>query len=189
MSFDFFASKSDKIALLDFIFSETDLKIFDNSSEYEQEIVEYKGTDTICNKFDLEKGGQFAVTFNLWTERFGGDILFRKIDLNPKYSKGYTFRYSSDGWGLIQLNFGGLSNNILFHSHIGHFTQKGASKWDTPDNFKGPTDKWNWTEINSTSALLKSHISKNMAVRKVNTFAVLPGADTLFDAGIKLANN
>src|SRR3954471_21608233 len=126
MTYDFFASKSDKIDLLDFIFKETDLKLFDAASSYGQEIKEYKNTKEIVAKFDLENGGQLSVTFQLWTQYFGGDILFRKVELNPKHCDGHSFRYSTDGWGLIQLYFGGQKDNILFHSHIGHFTEKGA---------------------------------------------------------------
>ena len=99
MTYDFFASKSDKINLLDFIFKETDLKVFDLASPYGQEICEYKSTDEIVSKFDLENGGQSSQTFQLWTQRFGGEILFRKIELDPKYCHGYTFRYSTEGWG------------------------------------------------------------------------------------------
>ncbi len=79
MTYDFFATKSDKINLLDFLFKETDLRIFDLASLYGQEISEYRSTEEIVTKFDLDSGGQSSLTFQLWTQRFGGDILFRKI--------------------------------------------------------------------------------------------------------------
>lgn len=34
MTYDFFANKTDKLEILDFIFSDTDLKIYDLSSPY-----------------------------------------------------------------------------------------------------------------------------------------------------------
>jgi hypothetical protein len=125
MNYNFFADKEDKIKVLEFIFNETDLKIFDSYSAYEQKICEYKNVQEITSKFDLANGGEFAVTFLLWSPRHKGKVLFRKIELNPKYSS-YSFRYATNGWGLIQLYFGGLENNQLRQSHIGHFTEKRA---------------------------------------------------------------
>ena len=130
MTYDFFADTKDKIDILDFIFKNTDLLIYDHYSPFGQEINVYKNTDQISSKFDLNKGGQFAFTFQLWSQRFKGDIIYKRIELDPKKCNGYTYRYSTEGWGLIQLYFGGLQNNILHHSHIGHFNEKGALKWE-----------------------------------------------------------
>ena len=186
MTYDFFATKSDKINLLDFIFKETDLRLFDLASSYGQEVSEYKSTEEIALKFDLENGGQSSMTFQLWTQRFGGDILFRKIELNPKHCNGYTFRYSTDGWGLIQLYFGGQKDNILFCSHIGHFNEKGALKWEDNNHFNGKVDKWIWKEIEKTSRKLKNQIHNKASVRKIGQYSVLPGADKISNEGIKL---
>jgi hypothetical protein len=186
MTYDFFANKSDKISLLDFIFKETDLKVFDFASPYGQEVSEYKSAGEIISKFDLENGGQSSVRFQLWTQRFDGDILFRKVDLNPKYCDGHTFRYSTEGWGLIQLYFGGQKDYILFHSHIGHFNEKGALKWEGRNRFNGKVHKWNWKEVEQTSRKLKNQIHNKVAIRKVGSYGVLPGADKLSTSGIKL---
>lgn len=186
MTYDFFAAESDKINLLNFIFKETDLKVFDLASLYGQEIIEYKNTLEVASKFDLVNGGQSSVTFQLWTKRFGGDIIFRKVDLDPKRCNGHSFRYSTDGWGLIQLYFGGQKDNILFHSHIGHFTEKGALKWEDINNFNGTVNKWNWKEIEQTSRKLKNQIHNKIASKKIGSYGVLPGADKLSCAGIKL---
>ena len=112
MNYNFFADKADKINLLDFIFEETDLKIFDLASPYGQEVSEYKTTNEIITGFDLDIGGESCITFQLWSPRFGDTIVFRKVDLNPRYCKGHTFRYSTDGWGLIQLYFGGQKDSV-----------------------------------------------------------------------------
>jgi hypothetical protein len=186
MKYDFFATKSDKINLLDFIFTETDLKIYDLASPYGQEISMYNSTNEIATKFDLENGRQSSVTFQLWTERFGGDLLFRKVDLEPKYCNGYTFRYSTEGWGLIQLYFGGLKDSVLFHSHIGHYNEKGALKWEENNHFKGRVDKWNWKEIEQVSRKIKYQIHNKMASRKIGSYGILPGAEKLSTSGIKL---
>jgi|SRR5882724_10748976 len=84
MTCDFFADKGDKIKVLDFIFNETDLLIYDLGSLYGQEICGYKSVSEISSKFDLINGDKFAVTFQLWSPRHKGIPIFRKIDLDPK---------------------------------------------------------------------------------------------------------
>lgn len=186
MTYDFFASKSDKINLLNFIFNETDLKLFDLGSLYGQEISEYKSTEEIVSRFDLENGEKAAVTFQLWSSRFGGTIQFRKVNLNPKYCGGHTFRYSTEGWGLVQLYFSGQKDNTLYPSHIGHYNEKGALKWEQMHQTSDRVDNWNWKEIERTSRQLKNRIHNRISSRKIGSYGVLPGADELINAGTML---
>ncbi len=99
MNYDFFANKQDKISVLDFIFTATELQVFEHYSSYGQKINQYKSTAEIITAFDLEKGRQSAVTFNLWAPDFGGKVRFHRVELNPKYCGGHTYRYATEGWG------------------------------------------------------------------------------------------
>jgi len=155
MTYDFFADKADKLQILEYIFSDTDLQIYDASSSYGQEILNYKSVEEISAKFDLVNGDKFSVTFQLWTPRHKGQPIFRKVDLDPKRSNRHTFRYSTDGWGLIQLYFGGLKYNELNQSHVGHLTEAGAFKKERSTMFNGKVSSWDWTEIQVTSRKLK----------------------------------
>lgn len=186
MNYGFYADKADKLEILEFIFKETDLNVYDFSSPYGQEICEYKTVEEISSKFDLDIGDKFAVTFQLWTPRHKGKPLFRKIDLDPKHCNGHTFRYSTDGWGLIQLYFGGLKNNELSQSHIGHFNESGALKNESSTAFNGKVNVWDWTEIQATFSKLKYQIHNKLATRKIRSFGVLLGADKLEKQGVKL---
>lgn len=185
MNYNYYADKKDKINVLDFIFGETDLRIYDLGSPYGQEICEYKMTSEIAKKFDLTNGNKFALTFQLWSPRHKYKPFFRKVKLDPKYCKGHTFRYSTDGWGLIQLYFGGIENNVLNHSHIGHFNEKGALNKETSNSSNGKVDQWDWTEIQKTSRKLKNMIHTKMSSRKIGSFEVLRGADELSKQGIE----
>jgi len=186
MTYDFFADKADKFEILKFIFKETDLQVYDLGSLYGQEICQYKTVDEISSKFDLDNGDKFAVTFQLWTPRHKGKPLFRKIDLDPKHCNGHTFRYSTDGWGLIQLYFGGLKNNELNQSHIGYLNESAALKNKSLTTFNGKVNAWDWTEIQATSRKLKYQIHNKLAIRKIGCFGVLTGADKLEKHGIIL---
>jgi len=186
MTYNFFANKADKLELLEFIFKETDLQVYDLSSAYGQETFQYKNVNEISSKFDLDNGDKFAVTFQLWTPRHKGKPIFRKIDLDPKRCDGHAFRYSTEGWGLIQLYFGGIKNNELSQSHIGHFNKSGALKNENSTAFNGKVNDWDWTEIQKTSRKLKNQIQNKLATRKIGNIGVLSGADKLEQLGIKL---
>lgn len=54
MNYDFFANKDDKIEVLEFILTKTDLRIFDLYSELECEIKEYKKIEDFKPKFELQ---------------------------------------------------------------------------------------------------------------------------------------
>ena len=186
MNYNFFADKSDKLEILDFIFKATDLHVYDKDSSYGQVIYQYKNIDEILSKFDLDNGDKFANTFQLWTPRHKGKPMFRKVDLDPKRCNGHTFRYSTEGWGLIQLYFGGLKNNELNQSHIGHQNEKRAIVWEDISNTNGFVSSWDWREIQITSRKLKYQIHIKLATRKIGSFGVLTGADKLEKQGIIL---
>jgi hypothetical protein len=186
MTYDFYADPTDKLSVLDFIFNKTDLQVFDLASPKGQQICQYKSSEQIATKFDLSKGGKFAVTFQLWTPRHKGGPIFRKIDLDPKHCNGHTFRYSTDGWGMIQLYFGGLKDDILSLSHIGHFNQKSAAKWEEINAFNGSVNNWDWKEVQATSRKLKQYIHNKLAVERLGSIDVLLGASKLQEQGIEL---
>ena len=75
---------------------------------------------------------------------------------------------------------------MLFNSHIGHFTVKQALKWEDANHLKGKVDSWNWKEIERASRKLKNHIHNKMAINKIGSYGILPGAEELSKSGIKL---
>lgn len=192
MTYDFFADEQDKMELLNFIFDNTQLQVFDADSPYGQKITEYKSTDDIRAKFDLQNGRQYSITFKLWMPSFKGKPIFNKVSLDPKYCKGHTFRYATNGWGLIQLYFGGLHkypgelHQTLNHSHIGHFNEKGALGRDHDNHINGHAKDWDWKAIEQTSRQLKYLLHQKLAVKKDGTRGILKGALQLESQGVVL---
>jgi hypothetical protein len=187
MNYNFFADKTDKVRLLEFILDETDLRIFDSYSAYEKAICEYKRVSDITDKFDLENGGQFALTFQLWSPRFSNKISFQKIDLNPNYCEGNTFRYTTTGLGLIQLYFGGIEKDTLNYSHIGHQSERRAIAWEGTNIDGDRANNWNWKEIAATSRKLKSVIHSKWSVDKIGSVGIMAGAKELEKHGLKMS--
>lgn len=184
MNLDFFADADDKIELLNFIFNETGLQVYDHYSDHSAEIRQYHSASEIISKFDLQNGGAHIAGFQLWSETFKAKPIFSKITLDPKRCHGHTFRYSTNGWGLIQVYFGGLQHNCLLHSHIGHFNEKGALKHEGINKEFGKVGSWDWKEIESMGNKLRYHISKKLAVNKLGACPVLKGAEDLRRNGV-----
>jgi len=186
MNYNFYASQDDKLALLDYLFEKTDLHLYDSYSAYGEKVCEYNCLEEITNKFDLDGGGQSAAMFQLWSSAFSGGIHFEKINLNPAYCQGHTFRYRTSGRGLIQLYFGGRSSQGLHYSHLGHYSEKGAAAWESVSPSLSNASQWNWQVINSTSRKLKHLLHNKWAVGKRGSIGILPGAAALAQQGVLL---
>ena len=177
MNYNFYASKTDKVALLNYLFAETDLRVYDLASEPGQEVCEYTSADDIIDKFESRYDGIFSPTFQLWAPRFGSTAQFRRIELNPDSCGGHTFRYQTQGWGLIQLYFGREWKRELEYSHIGCFAEKNARLREAYDSLSlGKADEWDWEEINTVARKLKYLLHNKWAVDKIGSVGVLEGA-------------
>jgi hypothetical protein len=186
LTYDFFADESDKVAILTYILEETDLQIFDLYSRLGETVKNYNSLIDITSCFDLKNEVPSAIHFQLWSPRFKGEPNFRKIELNPKYCKGHTFRFSTEGWGLIQLYLGGVTGKILKHSHVGHWNQKGALKSECTSPIKGNVESWDWTAVQRASNQLKYLLDKKLSVKRLGNYGVLPGAAYLEEQGFSL---
>ena len=182
MQFNFFALYPDKISLLDYIFNDTGFRIFDHYSTYGQELKEYKSSHEIAQTFDLTNGRANSLQLALWNPNHGETNIVRRVDLNPKYCNGHTFRYSATGWSLQQLYFGGQSNNTLYYSTLQGFNEKGAIDKDTI-NSNRKAHLLNWTQIKSDQRRLKYFIETKLATRKIGTSLILKSADEGLQSG------
>jgi hypothetical protein len=81
MTYEFYADQTDKTSVLDFIFDQTDLKVFDLTLHYGQEICQYKSSEEISAKFDLVNGDKSAKILQLWTLRHKGEPFLEKSTL------------------------------------------------------------------------------------------------------------
>ncbi len=184
---NFFADKTDKLEILDFIFNETDLIVYDLGSPYGEDICEYNSVNDIITKFNLIEN-DFRESFQLWSPRHKGKPIFRKIELNPKYCDGNTFRYATEGLGLMQLYFGGINKNYeLVRSAFGNLTEKNALRiGDINTEYGGRVGDWDWKEIVKTSNKIKYHIDTKFTSNRIGVFRILSGAEKLKASGIKL---
>jgi hypothetical protein len=186
MNYSFFASEADKIQLLSYLFVSTDLQIFDSYSPYGQQIQQYKSIEDLTTNFDLINGGQFAASLQLWSPSFLGSIRFEKIALKPKYCDGHTFRYCTCGWGLLTLHLGGEQDNTLRYSNLSHLSEKAAIANEEPQSNSEKAANWNWLEINRMGRSLRYLIHNKIAVDKIGSSGILPGAAARARQGVVL---
>jgi hypothetical protein len=53
VNLDFFAAEADQRAVLDFLFSSTDVRVFESYSEYDADLREFRSTDELAAAFQL----------------------------------------------------------------------------------------------------------------------------------------
>ncbi len=158
----FYAVQEDRAIILDYIFKETDLRIYDGYSAFDQEITMYDSIESIERKIDTEVR---MATFVLYSESLGGKLNTRRINLNPN-RKGHKFRYAAEGWGLIHLKFGKVFWNWstqgehLEYSDINHNSETRAQNWYPTYPELGNPDLWDWKAIGRESRKIENIIKK-----------------------------
>jgi len=183
---DFYAAEQDILDVLRCVFELGDFRAFESYSNPGEDLVEFKNADEIARHFPLGRcqGTSQSALLQLYPVSAGGTLQRRRIDLKTRSpGAGAAFRFSLDGWGLIQLQLGGVSDGGLFVSHTNHNSEARALKWEDTYGDLGPAREWNWTEVIRASRRLNSKIRK-LAVRKIGSRPVLPAADALLRSGV-----
>src|SRR4051812_28535606 len=109
INLNFFAAEADQRAVLDFLFSSTDVRVFESYSEYDAKLREFVSTSDLAAalQLGLDAGGTgYAILLQLWSPSVMQDLTITRFALNPKACEGHTFRHRIDSGGLMQLYFG-----------------------------------------------------------------------------------
>ncbi|MBC5774981.1 hypothetical protein H8S95_12970 [Pontibacter sp. KCTC 32443] len=173
MTYKFYAFREDFEEIVRFIYGELGLSVFQSYSQPEKPLQEYGTAEQLLTELET---GQNQIQLALWKKSFGFDYRINKIDLNPKYCNGHTFRYRIDGWGLIHFQISGLTGERLETCSISHNTEKRATTWESTNPDIGKVSEVNWEEVNKTSRKLKYLISKKLAKTRINEIDTLSQA-------------
>lgn len=179
---DFFAAEDDHRAVLDYLFSSTDVRVFESYSLYDSELREFHSTSEVARAFTLgidPHGNGHAVLLQLWSPSVMRDLAIRRINLDPLHCNGHTFRHSIDGGGLIQLYLGGVCDKVVTISHYGHQSQVRAEAWLLNDGV-------HWDALKALSNRIQYHVRRRLAVGKAGSAPVLPSAFDLAQSGFAL---
>ena len=179
---DFFAGEDDQRAVLDFLFSSTDVRVFESYSEYGADLREFRSTDELVAIFPVgtdPHGNGHAVLLQLWSPSVMQDLVIRRFSLDPAHCNGHTFRHNIEGGGLIQLYLGGVCGWVVTKSHYGHQSQARAQAWQVDNGV-------NWDALKTLSARIQYHVRSRLAAGKAGSRPVLPQALELAKAGCAL---
>src|ERR1700744_6187013 len=119
---DFYALADDLRSLFQFLFAETDIVVYEMSSEPGHEARQFRSLVQLETVFEL--GKYRAGHLQLWSPSVMRQPVIRRIELNR--ASGHGFRYAIEGPGLIQLYLDGNRDGVIYHSHFGHWNEAGA---------------------------------------------------------------
>ena len=183
---DFYAAYEDHDPILDFIFSSEKFRVFESYSRLDHGLVEFKSAEHFREHFGSGGPGETtSILLQLFTKAGCGEPLIRRIKLKPGALGNAKFRFTCEGWGLIQLHIETPRQNLLRPSHTNHNSEKRALAWaPTYRDELGEPSEWDWAEIERASRKLDSFI-RRLSVEKVGSRPVLPVARKVRDAGVK----
>ncbi|MEV4539311.1 hypothetical protein AB0J82_36615 [Asanoa sp. NPDC049518] len=169
---DFYAVDDDWSAVLDTVFDSGLFRVLQADSRPGHELREFHNVD--------ETVGAGERRLMLFVTGAGPEPTARRIDFAADASNA-GFRYTCEGWGLIQLYYGGFfREQELRWSHTNHNTEKRAAAWAPTTPRIGDPAAWDWKAVTSASSKLNRAIGR-LAVDKVNSHPVLPAAARLIE--------
>ena len=180
---DFFACGDDHRVILEHIFDNLPCRIFELSSRFDSELAEFASLADIERHFGIDnwsRNEHRSLLLTIYAADANGSLNFRRIALDSTKCDGATFRYSCDGWGLIQLYLESPRKGGLRNSHTNHNSEKRAGNWSPTYPEMGDPADWNWAAVNSFSRKLNRFIRK-CGVHKIGSRVVLPCASEFME--------
>lgn len=185
---DFYAIPEDHKEILKWIFLDGSCEVYELASDFEKPLRQFLDPEEVISQFDRQHpDGEKWRMVHLQLNVIGAGPPFspRRVSLDPDACGGATFRFTADGWGLIQLYLASPKSDHLESSHTNHNSKKRAERWSSTDSDSGGPDAWEFARISSFSSRLNRQIRK-ARIAKIGSRPVLPGAVRLWDAGTAL---
>jgi hypothetical protein len=185
---DFYAVEEDHKQLLDWLLDEGTCRVFELYSEFEKPLREFQTVGEILTQFcrTSRNGNRWeTVHLQLYVVDASPPFIPRRVNLNPKACDGATYRYTAEGWGLVQLYLSEAGSDGLRNSHTNHNSQKRAESWAPVRTSMDSVGAWDFKKITLFSSRLNRQIKK-LSVARIGSRPVLPGALELWDAGVSL---
>ncbi len=179
---DFYALRSDIELVLAFVFDQTDCLVFESYSRPGHELREFSSLDSLRESDFLEANhGRYFLR-----------LLSRTINCEPAIreftlTETGQIRQEINGPGMFQIVEGhrlDTQENALNWSTFGHWNEAGAKQRSSyPDDQLEAVD---WIRMRRISGQIQRHIKNKLAVAKVRTRPVLPGAYNGLDDSLVL---
>lgn len=171
---DFFGLDEDFYSLMQFVFSETDLIVYEAYSRIDHEIRRLSSADDLRSIAHERKGGCFLL--RSWSPTVTNSPIFRTFALRPEIGGHRTLL---EGSGLMQFAQGRIENGLLHSSSFSHWNEAGALQRSAL-----PTEDIDWHAMRLISGRIHRHVRNKLAVAKLYSASVLPGAYEALGPGL-----
>jgi hypothetical protein len=184
---DFYAHGKDFQELLGFVFDQPGWVLHELASQFNRPVVVFSSA---ADMFEQCGVGTQALYFQLYAPEMGGTVIHKRIGFKPGAVDGASHRFSTEGWGLIQLYLGCERRDGITHSHTNHNSPGRAQTWSATPATGALDDpgRWDWRAVARISGKLNRFIRK-LALSKLGARPILPGAHAVVLAGKKLLLN
>jgi hypothetical protein len=173
---DFYALRCDLRSLFEFLFAETDIVVFEMSSEFERDPRQFKALPELETVFTL--GAYRSGHLQIWSPSVMARPVIRRIELKVP---GHSFRYEVEGAGLMQLYLDGQRDGIIYHTHFGHWNEAGARQRSVH-----PADDCDWGALATLSGRIQRNIRGRLCAAKLYARPILHEAFSAVQNGLGL---
>jgi hypothetical protein len=170
----FYALGDDARQLLEFLYSETDVVVYELASRPNSDLRRFDSVAELAETYEL--GGYQTVHLQLWSPSVTTAPVIERIEVT-KVQEPY-FRYGIRGVGLIQLYFDGLKDGAIHYSCFGHWSEAGAKQRSTL-----PTSNCDWGALAKLSGKIQRRIQGTLAAAKFRACPVLHQAFAMLQRG------
>lgn len=188
---NFWSIGNDHRTLLSHLLAEGKCRILESYSANEKELIEFHSLEDFQERFGYkcwEDELSEPIFLQLYPHDAAGSLQIRQISLRPEKCGGATFRYCSEGWGLVQLYLTAPRKGELQLSFTKHNSEKRAHLWESTYPDLAPVADWNWKAIESFSRRFNRFIQK-CSVEVIGSQRVLPSARDFLVRSGKLPNS
>lgn len=189
---DFYATADDHEGLLEWLFAEQACDVYELSSDMGEPLRQFRSAAQVLSQFErtYSDGRRWrCVRLQLCVHDAGPPFEPRRVALDPQACDGATFRYTADGWGLVQLYLETAAEGgaRLENSHTNHNSLARAQAWAHTITDLGAAEAWDFVRITSFSSRLNREIRKR-GVARLGSRPMLPGALKLWNAGAAMGS-
>jgi hypothetical protein len=160
---DFYALCNDLRKLFEFLYSETDVVAYELSSEFGRDPRRFESLEELAAAFNL--GTYRAGHLQLWSPSVMTRPIIRRVELKVP---DHSFRYEVGGIGLIQLYLDGVRDDVIYHTHFGHWNEAGAKQRSMYS-----ANDCDWHALAKLSSKVQGHIRGTLAAAKLYARPVL----------------
>ncbi|TXK59749.1 hypothetical protein [Alkalisalibacterium limincola] len=163
---DFFAVDRDFYEVMNFVFSETDLIVYEAYSRFDMEIRRFTSVTELEAAAEDRRAGGFLL--RAWSPAVTSTPIFETFKLKPEVG---SHRTTVGGPGLVQFQQGHVERGHLHFSTFSHWNEAGALQRGLPG-----AEEVNWKAMRKLSGRIHRHLRNKLAVASIRSASVLEHA-------------